>query len=66
MQQGLKMVIGMTLAYVTSFAGLVLAWRSYRRHRGGKAGSEDSGAGVKRTGEAGNRDSKTERSGEVD
>ncbi len=28
----LKMVIGMSLAYVTSFAGLVLAYYSYRKH----------------------------------
>jgi hypothetical protein len=28
----LKMVIGMSLAYVTSFAGLVLAYWSYRKH----------------------------------
>ena len=30
----LKMVLGMSLAYVTSFAGLVLAWRSWKRHQG--------------------------------
>ena len=34
MDDGLKMVLGMTLAYVTSFAGLVLAWRSWRKHHG--------------------------------
>ncbi len=35
----LKMVIGMSLAYVTSFAGLLLAYYSYRKHhRDGKAG----------------------------
>lgn len=28
----LKMVIGMTLAYVTSFAGLLLAYKSYKKH----------------------------------
>jgi len=28
----LKMVIGMSLAYVTSFAGLLLAYYSYRKH----------------------------------
>lgn len=36
MENALKMVIGMSLAYVTSFAGLILAWRSYRKHRGAK------------------------------
>jgi hypothetical protein len=34
MSTELKMVIGMSLAYVTSFAGLVLAYLSYRKHRG--------------------------------
>ena len=33
MGNGLKMVIGMSLAYVTSFAGLLLAYHSYRKHR---------------------------------
>jgi hypothetical protein len=28
----LKLVIGMSLAYVTSFAGLVLAYYSYKKH----------------------------------
>ena len=32
----LKMVIGMSLAYVTSFAGLLLAYFSYRKHRAGR------------------------------
>jgi hypothetical protein len=33
------MVIGMSLAYVTSFAGLMLAYCSYRKHhRDGEAG----------------------------
>lgn len=40
MPNELKMVIGMSLAYVCSFAGLLLAYRSYRKHRGGtKAGN---------------------------
>ena len=30
----LKMVIGMSLAYVTSFAGLILAWHSWKKHHG--------------------------------
>jgi|WetSurMetagenome_2_1015567.scaffolds.fasta_scaffold203196_2 hypothetical protein len=35
----LKMVIGMSLAYVTSFAGLLLAYYSYRKHhRSGEEG----------------------------
>ncbi|MDD4858003.1 MAG: hypothetical protein PHD74_07840 [Candidatus Krumholzibacteria bacterium] len=32
MSNELKMVIGMSLAYVTSFAGLLLAYFSYRKH----------------------------------
>jgi len=32
----LKLVIGMSLAYVTSFAGLVLAYYSYRKHHRNK------------------------------
>lgn len=36
----LKMVIGMSLAYVTSFAGLVLAYYSYRKHHRKKESSE--------------------------
>lgn len=33
MENGLKMVIGMSLAYVTSFAGLILAYYSYKKHK---------------------------------
>jgi hypothetical protein len=33
MNEGLKMVIGMSLAYVTSFAGLILAYVSYKKHQ---------------------------------
>lgn len=33
MDNGLKMVIGMSLAYITSFAGLLLAYFSYKKHR---------------------------------
>lgn len=36
MDNGLKMVIGMSLAYVTSFAGLVLAYFSYKKHHKNK------------------------------
>jgi predicted histidine transporter YuiF (NhaC family) len=32
MDNGLKMVIGMSLAYVTSFAGLLLAYFTYKKH----------------------------------
>ncbi len=32
MEQGLATVIGMTIAYAASLLGLLLAWRSYRRH----------------------------------
>lgn len=33
MDNGLKMVIGMSLAYITSFAGLLLAYFSYKKHK---------------------------------
>ena len=33
MTNELKMVIGMSLAYVTSFAGLILAYHSYKKHK---------------------------------
>ena len=33
MDKGLQMVIGMSLAYVTSFAGLLLAYISYKKHQ---------------------------------
>jgi hypothetical protein len=33
MEKGLQMVIGMSLAYVTSFAGLLLAYVSYKKHK---------------------------------
>lgn len=36
----LKMVIGMSLAYVTSFAGLLLAYFSYKKHHARREGDE--------------------------
>lgn len=33
MSAGLTVVIGMTLMYLFSFAGLILAWIHYRRHQ---------------------------------
>ncbi len=32
MNEGLSMVIGMSIAYFASFLGLILAWTSYRKH----------------------------------
>ena len=32
MNQGFYTVIGMTIAYAASFLGLILAWRSYKKH----------------------------------
>lgn len=32
MNQGLATVIGMSIAYAASVLGLLLAWRSYRKH----------------------------------
>jgi hypothetical protein len=36
MKQGLAVVIGMSIAYVFSFLGLLLAYYSYKRKRGEK------------------------------
>jgi hypothetical protein len=36
MSNELKMVLGMSLAYVTSFAGLLLAYFSYKKHQKNK------------------------------
>ncbi len=36
MDKGFAMVIGMTIAYLASFLGLVLAWYSYRKHHNGE------------------------------
>jgi len=33
MEKGFSIVIGMTIAYVASFLGLLLAWASYRKHK---------------------------------
>ena len=32
MDKGLAMVIGMSIAYLASFIGLLLAWRYYRKY----------------------------------
>lgn len=32
MDKGLAMVIGMSIAYVASFLGLILAWYSHNKH----------------------------------
>lgn len=34
MDKGLVTLIGMSIAYVASFLGLILAWWSYRKRRG--------------------------------
>ena len=36
MDNSLKMVIGMSLAYITSFAGLLLAYFSYKKYHKNK------------------------------
>ena len=33
MDKGLGVVIGMTLAYIASFAGMAFAWHYYRRNK---------------------------------
>ncbi len=32
MDKGLAMVMGMSIAYIASLLGLILAWYSYRKH----------------------------------
>lgn len=39
MNEGLWVVIGMSIAYVASFMGLVFAWIHYRRRKRGKRSS---------------------------
>lgn len=36
MDKGFAMVLGMTIAYLASFLGLILAWYSYRKHKRNK------------------------------
>ena len=38
MDKGLAMVIGMSIAYLASFLGLILAWRYYNKYK--KSASE--------------------------
>jgi len=42
MSEGLKMLIGMSLAYITSFAGLIIAYRAYKKHHKGKQEKEEN------------------------
>jgi uncharacterized membrane protein len=42
MTNELKMVIGMSLAYVTSFAGLILAYYSYKKHHKNKKAGDSN------------------------
>jgi len=37
MNEGLGVVIGMTIAYVASFTGLIFAWIHYRKRKAGDA-----------------------------
>ena len=36
MSEGLWVVIGMTIAYLVSFLGLIFAWIHYKKRRAGK------------------------------
>lgn len=49
MDRGLATVIGMSIAYVASFVGLVFAWVGWRERRGGRGGRQigagDGGGG---------------------
>jgi hypothetical protein len=37
MKEGLGVVIGMSIAYIASFTGLIFAWIHYRKRKGGSA-----------------------------
>lgn len=41
MTEALAMVVGMSIAYLASFLGLVLAWYSYRKHHPKKREREE-------------------------
>jgi hypothetical protein len=36
MKEGLGVVIGMSIAYIASFTGLIFAWIHYRKRKGEK------------------------------
>lgn len=40
MDKAFAMVVGMTIAYVASFLGMILAWYSYNKRRGSSEVSE--------------------------
>jgi hypothetical protein len=37
MSEGLGVVIGMSIAYIASFTGLIFAWIHYRKRKAGKS-----------------------------
>ncbi len=41
MEQGWSVVIGMSIAYIASFAGMLFAYLSYRRRKKRSGGEED-------------------------
>ncbi len=43
MNEGLGVVIGMTIAYVASFTGLIFAWINYRKRKTGGAPKTEQG-----------------------
>ena len=43
MNEGLGVVIGMTIAYVVSFTGLIFAWIHYRKRKAGGATTSEQG-----------------------
>lgn len=40
MSEGLGVVIGMSIAYIASFMGLIFAWIHYRKRKAGKTTSQ--------------------------
>lgn len=43
MKEGLGVVIGMSIAYIASFTGLIFAYIHYKKRKAGKTHSTDTG-----------------------
>lgn len=44
MSEGFGVVIGMSIAYIASFTGLIFAWIHYRKRKAGKITPPDEGS----------------------
>ncbi|MFB0515727.1 MAG: hypothetical protein ACETWG_03875 [Candidatus Neomarinimicrobiota bacterium] len=43
MSEGLGVVIGMSIAYIASFTGLIFAWIHYKKRKAGKISTSSEG-----------------------